>query len=75
MCGQVLVPIPQYPLYSATITLLGGTLVPYYLNEESNWELDIADLRRQVANARVKGITVFSVNLIAEFATTSWCPS
>lgn len=33
----ILTPIPQYPLYSATITLQGGTLIPYMLNEEANW--------------------------------------
>ena len=54
----MLCPIPQYPLYSATIQLVGGTLVPYYLNEESNWALDIEDLKQQVAIARAKGITV-----------------
>jgi aspartate/methionine/tyrosine aminotransferase len=33
----VLVPIPQYPLYSAGIQLLGGSLVGYYLHEETGW--------------------------------------
>lgn len=28
----IMVPIPQYPLYSASITLFGGTLVGYYLD-------------------------------------------
>ena len=28
----VMIPIPQYPLYSATISLNGGTAVPYYLD-------------------------------------------
>jgi aspartate/methionine/tyrosine aminotransferase len=36
----VLVPIPQYPLYSALLTLLQGHLIPYYLDEEKNWGLD-----------------------------------
>ena len=30
----VMCPIPQYPLYSAALTLYGGTLVPYYLDED-----------------------------------------
>ena len=29
----IMVPIPQYPLYSASIGLYGGTLVPYFLEE------------------------------------------
>lgn len=53
-----MVPIPQYPLYSATISLFGGSLVPYYLEETANWGLDVNDLRQSVANARSNGITV-----------------
>ena len=55
---QVLVPVPQYPLYSATISLFGGSLVPYYLEETANWGLDVNNLRESVAQARFKGITV-----------------
>ena len=33
----ILCPIPQYPLYSASITLFGGTLVPYVLDEAAGW--------------------------------------
>lgn len=57
-CCQILVPVPQYPLYSATIALYGGSLVPYYLDESSNWGLDVNDLRQSVAQARSQGITV-----------------
>lgn len=31
----VMVPIPQYPLYTATLAALGGSFVPYYLDEEN----------------------------------------
>ena len=55
---QILVPVPQYPLYSAAIALFGGSLVPYYLEETANWGLDVNDLRQSVAQARSKGITV-----------------
>jgi glutamate--glyoxylate aminotransferase len=55
---MVLVPVPQYPLYSAAISLFGGSLVPYFLEETANWGLDVNDLRRSVAEARFKGITV-----------------
>lgn len=54
----VLVPIPQYPLYSATCSLLNGTLVPYYLAEESGWELRVDDLRSQLSEYRSKGVAV-----------------
>lgn len=53
-----MVPVPQYPLYSAAISLFGGSLVPYYLEETANWGLDVNDLRQSVAQARYKGITV-----------------
>lgn len=36
-----MIPIPQYPLYSALISLLNGTPVPYYLDESKNWSLDV----------------------------------
>ncbi|KAG5484501.1 hypothetical protein LSCM1_07873 [Leishmania martiniquensis] len=40
----VMVPIPQYPLYTAQIALLGGTKVPYYLCEAEGWALQTPDL-------------------------------
>lgn len=40
----IMVPIPQYPLYSALLTLDGGTMVKYFLNEEKNWGIDAEDL-------------------------------
>ena len=44
----MLVPIPQYPLYSATLALYGGTLLPYYLQEEKGWALDVEALKQTV---------------------------
>ena len=43
----VLTPIPQYPLYSATLALNGGTLLPYYLDEDAGWLLSIDELKKQ----------------------------
>jgi aspartate/methionine/tyrosine aminotransferase len=37
----VMVPIPQYPLYSASIALFGGTMVNYYLREDKSWCLEV----------------------------------
>eukprot|EP00624_Nannochloropsis_granulata_P005756 evm.model.NODE_4096_length_4686_cov_43.297482.2 len=54
----VLVPIPQYPLYSALTTLLNGELVPYYLREDDGWTLEAADLRAALHKARGRGIVV-----------------
>ncbi|KAM3569596.1 hypothetical protein VYU27_008304, partial [Nannochloropsis oceanica] len=54
----VLVPIPQYPLYSALTTLLNGELVPYYLREDDGWTLEAADLRAALSKARGRGVVV-----------------
>jgi glutamate--glyoxylate aminotransferase len=47
----IMIPIPQYPLYSALITLQGGTMVPYYLDETKNWALDSQDVRSKLKQA------------------------
>uniref|UniRef100_H2Z4L3 alanine transaminase n=1 Tax=Ciona savignyi TaxID=51511 RepID=H2Z4L3_CIOSA len=43
-----MIPIPQYPLYSATLAELDSTMVPYYLDEDNNWALDIDELQRSL---------------------------
>ncbi|KAF6170267.1 hypothetical protein GIB67_013242 [Kingdonia uniflora] len=60
----ILCPIPQYPLYSASIALHGGTLVPYYLDEATGWGLEISDVKKQLEDARSKGITVRALVVI-----------
>lgn len=40
-----MIPIPQYPLYSASLAEFGITQVGYYLDESRNWGLDIAELQ------------------------------
>ncbi|CDW58192.1 alanine aminotransferase [Trichuris trichiura] len=50
----VMVSIPQYPLYSATTSEYGIYRIGYYLNEEKNWALDIAELKRALEEARPK---------------------
>ncbi|EFJ23041.1 hypothetical protein SELMODRAFT_145611 [Selaginella moellendorffii] len=71
----VLVPIPQYPLYSASIALYGGILIPYYLNEESNWSLDFSDVRNQVVIARNKKIVPRALVFINPGNPTGQCLS
>ncbi|XP_020739908.2 alanine aminotransferase 1 [Odocoileus virginianus] len=48
----VLIPIPQYPLYSAALAELNAVQVEYYLDEERAWSLDVAELRRALGQAR-----------------------
>lgn len=52
----IIVPIPQYPLYSALVTLTRAALVPYYLDEERNWGLDADNLIKSIEEAKKKGV-------------------
>jgi alanine transaminase len=60
----ILCPIPQYPLYSASIALHGGTLVPYYLDEATGWGLEISELKNQLKTAKSSGISVRALVVI-----------
>jgi len=53
----VLCPIPQYPLYSATTTLLNATLAGYYLDESNAWGITEDALLQAVEQARAGGAT------------------
>ncbi|XP_006641441.2 alanine aminotransferase 2 [Lepisosteus oculatus] len=48
----VMIPIPQYPLYSAAISELGAVQVNYYLDEEHCWALDVNELHKALSAAR-----------------------
>jgi aspartate/methionine/tyrosine aminotransferase len=60
----VMIPIPQYPLYSASITLLGGSMVPYFLDEARDWSLSREALEAAHAAAVAKGIRVRAIAVI-----------
>ena len=51
----VLIPIPQYPLYTATLALVNATPVPYYLNESTAWSTDAEHIRAEIAKAKTSG--------------------
>ncbi|KAI7868567.1 pyridoxal phosphate-dependent transferase [Spinellus fusiger] len=71
----IMIPIPQYPLYSATISLVDATPVPYYLNEEENWGLSIQDLEQSIQDARQKGADVRALVIINPGNPTGQCLS
>ncbi|ETE59302.1 Alanine aminotransferase 1, partial [Ophiophagus hannah] len=48
----VMIPIPQYPLYSATLAELNAQQINYYLDEDNCWALNIEELRRALGQAR-----------------------
>eukprot|EP00656_Telonema_subtile_P023114 TRINITY_DN2443_c0_g1_i1.p1 TRINITY_DN2443_c0_g1~~TRINITY_DN2443_c0_g1_i1.p1 ORF type:complete len:416 (-),score=111.92 TRINITY_DN2443_c0_g1_i1:68-1315(-) len=60
----VMIPIPQYPLYSSGLSLRDGVPVRYYLDEASGWGLSVAELKEAVAKARGEGTDVKSLVVI-----------
>ncbi|XP_011304772.1 alanine aminotransferase 1 [Fopius arisanus] len=48
----VMIPIPQYPLYSAALAEFGLSQIGYYLNEPNKWALDISELERAYNEAK-----------------------
>lgn len=60
----ILAPIPQYPLYSAQLTLLGGHLMPYHLDEANNWDCSIDSINNSYNNAKKQNIDVRGIVVI-----------
>jgi len=58
---EVLVPMPDYPLWTAAITLSGGRAVHYLCDESSDWNPDLDDIRSKVS-AKTKAIVVINPN-------------
>jgi alanine-synthesizing transaminase len=58
---EVLVPMPDYPLWTAAITLAGGTAIHYRCDEAADWSPDLADIAAKV-NGRSKAIVIINPN-------------
>jgi alanine-synthesizing transaminase len=58
---NVLLPQPGYPLYSSIMAKLDAVVNPYYLNEEDDWNLDVADIESRI-NDRTRAIVVINPN-------------
>ena len=69
----VLIPIPQYPLYTASLSLLNGVGIPYHSIEEDNWSLDISDLEASLTKARSEGTRPRAVVIINPGNPTGGC--
>ena len=61
----IMIPIPQYPLYSAAIRRCGGVQVDYFLHEESGWAMDRALLESSLEGARERGVAVKAIVVIS----------
>jgi aspartate/methionine/tyrosine aminotransferase len=69
----VMIPIPQYPLYTASLALFNGRAVPYYLDETQDWGLNIDDLRAALAKGREEGTDVRALVIINPGNPTGQC--
>ncbi|HEM8461565.1 TPA: pyridoxal phosphate-dependent aminotransferase [Enterococcus faecium] len=58
---EVLVPMPDYPLWKASIALAGGTPVHYICDEEAEWYPDIDDIKSKITS-RTKAIVIINPN-------------
>ncbi|CAF1125354.1 unnamed protein product [Rotaria sp. Silwood1] len=48
----IMIPVPQYPLYSATLSEYGAYQIEYYLDEDNNWALNIDELERAIKESK-----------------------
>jgi len=60
----ILVPIPQYPLYTATLSLLNARCVPYLLDEAKAWGTDLSVIKESYENALKEGTDVRAIVVI-----------
>ena len=58
---EVLVPSPDYPLWTACVTLAGGKAVHYICDEQAEWNPDIDDIKKKVS-PRTKAIVIINPN-------------
>lgn len=58
---EILIPSPDYPLWTAAATLAGGKVVHYICDEQADWNPDIDDIKKKIT-PRTKGIVVINPN-------------
>lgn len=58
---EILIPSPDYPLWTACATLAGGKAVHYICDEQSDWYPDMEDIRKKIT-ARTKAIVIINPN-------------
>ena len=71
----VLIPIPQYPLYTAALALNSARVVPYYLQEQDAWGINMDELRKGVVSARADGTNIKAMVVINPGNPTGNCLS
>jgi alanine-synthesizing transaminase len=58
---EILVPAPDYPLWTASVSLSGGTPVHYLCDEGADWTPDLADMERKIS-PRTRGMVIINPN-------------
>lgn len=58
---EILIPSPDYPLWTACATLAGGTPVHYRCDEQADWNPDLADMEAKIT-ARTKAVVIINPN-------------
>ena len=58
---EVLIPAPDYPLWTASVSLSGGKPVHYLCDEEADWYPDLEDMESKI-NAKTRGIVIINPN-------------
>ena len=58
---EILIPAPDYPLWTATATLAGGNVVHYICDEQSEWYPDLDDIRSKITD-KTKAIVIINPN-------------
>lgn len=58
---EILIPSPDYPLWTACATLAGGTAVHYICDEQSDWYPDIEDIKKKITD-KTKAIVIINPN-------------
>ncbi len=58
---EILIPSPDYPLWTACATLAGGKAVHYICDEQADWYPDMADIRKKITD-RTKAIVIINPN-------------
>ncbi|KAF9437834.1 hypothetical protein BGZ76_010919 [Entomortierella beljakovae] len=69
----IMIPIPQYPLYTATLAVLDAKPVPYYLDESKGWGLTVEELQRSYDEAAKEGIETRALVIINPGNPTGQC--
>lgn len=68
-----MIPIPQYPLYTATLAYLSATPLPYYLDESGGWSMSLDSVKKTISDARGSNTPIKALVIINPGNPTGGC--